>query len=140
VSEDKTRSAAEDVLRRLDELLASSGWSVSLGTLKSPRFSIVFEHPLTPDVILSLDSEKNTMQENLDRFLEQPEFARIKEAPRDVPHAALMRAIRENAKGLQWPTSVTERLALILEKHGLLTEAEAEWLEEAGSAWSDAGV
>ena len=135
MSESATRSTATEVILRLQRLLAPYGWSITLGTFKPTLFSIVFEHPLTSDVILSADSEKQTMHDNIDRFLDQPEFDRIRQAPPGIPHAQLIRAIRENAKGLEWPESVVERLALILETQGLLTEAEAAWLEDAGSAW-----
>jgi hypothetical protein len=137
MNETTTRTAANEVISRLEERLAPSGWNVHLGTIKPPRFSIVFEHALTSDVILSVDSEKGSTEGKIDEFVSHPEFERMREAPIEAPHAELIRAIRENAKGGEWPADVIERLALILKVQGLLSAAEAEWLERAGAAWSD---
>ena len=101
---------------------------------RGPRFSIAFEHPLTGILTVSLDSQKD-FRASLEQVIARPEFATVARAPADVPHARLLGAIRENAKGLDWPPSVIERLAVILEVHGVLTSEEAEWLEDAGAAW-----
>jgi hypothetical protein len=135
VSGDEAKLVGEQTTQTIAARLAEHGWTVALNSVKPPRFSISFEHPLTSDVILSLDSTTDSLQSNVERFLNRREFATVRAAPSEIPHAGLLRAIRENAKGLEWPPSVIERLALILGANGALTGDEAEWLETAGAAW-----
>jgi hypothetical protein len=125
-----------DQLRQeIEARLAPDGWIVEARVSRPPRFSLAFQHPLTSDTSVSLDSTKD-YRRTLERFLGSSEFDLVANAPRDVPHARLIRAIRENAKGFEWPPSVTERLALIFELEGILTPEEARWLDTAGAAWA----
>jgi hypothetical protein len=116
----------ETLQREIEDRLSENGWTVEATVSQmAPRFSVSFEHPLTSDVVLSLDSEQD-YRGAVERFLASPEFDVVAKAPSDTPHARLIRAIRENAKGMDWPPSVIERLALILGLEG----------DSAGAAWS----
>jgi len=124
-----------DLQRELEGQLSANGWKVEAGVGEhAPRFWVSFWHPLSSDASVSFDSEKD-WRRSLERLLQRPEFKIIESAPREIPHTRLIRAIRQNAKGFEWPPSVVERLALILGGEGVLTPDEANWLDKAGPAW-----
>jgi hypothetical protein len=52
-----------------------------------------------------------------------------------IVHESLLGSIRVAARANQWEPSVVAIVARVLRHEGVLTDAEAEWLEEAGPAW-----
>ena len=73
IGEAEALSALVDgIQQELADRLATNGWSIDarVGGF-APRFSILFQHPLTSDFVVSLDSEKD-FRPTLDRFLANP--------------------------------------------------------------------
>lgn len=73
----------------------------------------------------------------MDRALDRREFRVIAEAPKEPPHASLLGKIRTAAQVSHWSPEVVATVARVLQSEDLLTEAEAEWLEMAGPAWTE---
>jgi len=135
---DEPSERARAIVDGLRTSLAPVGWTIEAHPSVGPRVQIRFAHPLTATFTLSSDLSADSSDATIERFLRRPEFALIAQAPKDVPHASLIRAIREHARGARWPIPVTQDLALILRAHDVLTPEESEWLSRAGPCWPDA--
>jgi hypothetical protein len=128
----------EELAATIGTRLGGDGWTVIGHPSTPPRFTFVFAHPLTADCILSVDPTAGSAEDTVERFLGRPEFDVISKAPKDLPHASLVRSLRENARGEKWPPSVLQGVARVLRGHDLLTSGEADWLTQAGPCWLDA--
>jgi len=128
----------EELAATIGARLGGDGWTVNGHPSTPPRFTFVLAHPLTADFILSVDPTSDSAEDTIERFLCRSEFAVISKAPKDLPHASLMRSLRENARGEQWPPFVLQGVARVLRGHDLLTSDEADWLTQAGPCWLDA--
>ena len=125
------------VERELTSRLSADGWTVTVSMEHPPRIGMTFAHDLTATFFYSGDTSKPGFWNSVDAFLSKPEFDRIRERPTDAPHAALIRSLRENARGARWPNETLDVIANVLEGHDVLTAAEASWLRAAGPAWDD---
>jgi hypothetical protein len=122
-------------LAKLREELARSGWKIVHN--KTPdALAISISHDLSTDMTLVM-SERDDRPPALvvGDFLESHEVRAIARAPRDMPHRGLVGAIRTAAAGGQWRTPVVTSIARLLRGHGILTDSESLWLEEAGVPW-----
>ena len=128
----------EEKLRfaRVEERLAPDGWEVGFSALPA-AFTVVVRHELSTRggaTFLRGDGEGGELL--LEKWLGHPEFGRIARRPREMPHHRLVQRIRQSAQAGHWPTNVIPSLARVLVAESLLTDEEADWLADAGPAWS----
>jgi hypothetical protein len=81
-----------------------------------------------------------TAIKRLSHLLDRREFSVVASAPRDLPHAMMMRQLRERATVDDWLPIVLGGIAEVLAHNGALTEAEADWLATAGGCWCEPGA
>lgn len=129
----------EEKLRfaQVEERLAPDGWKVGFRALPA-AFTVAVRHELSKEggaTFLRGDSEGGELL--LEKWLGHPEFGRIARRPREMPHQRLVQSIRQSAQAGHWPPNVIPSLARVLVADALLTEEEAEWIADAGPAWSD---
>lgn len=124
---------AQILLRETIRRLSPDGWTVETRESPSPSwFHIQIDHELSSGFSWGLRRDNDDHEARFESFMQNPEFAAIRTRPADVPHAPLIRSIRGAAGALDWPPSVVENLADILEGHGLLTPSEGAWLRAVG--------
>jgi hypothetical protein len=130
------KTSAQEVARQISDVLVPSGWTVELSTLTLPRFTISVDHELTSPFMLGMDASKESLQGSVARFLNRFEFDAIRRRP-EVPHAALLSALRALARMSRWDQLSLARLAETLASFDLLTSEEAAWLAYAGPSWAE---
>lgn len=131
---------SEESLRTLslvDGRLGPDGWEVTEGYAGESTFSIDIRHALTSDHAFVFDNEDADKTRFLERCLSQREFRVIASRPPEIEHESLLRKLRACAQGFRWEHTEVATVARMLRNEGVLTDAEAEWLELAGPAWSE---
>jgi hypothetical protein len=116
--------------------LEPQGWKLTLEKASATAFAITFEHELTCPYGVHFDRERPDNQDVLERTLERFEFRAIAERPVQLPHAKLLRSIRQAAMGWRWPPTVIPLMAGILLENDVISDTEAVWLEYAGPSWA----
>jgi hypothetical protein len=130
------KSEDENIIEEAHRLLTPNGWNIQLVSAET-EFALELSHELTTPTVLGFLRSGGDNLQSLRRMVERREFGTIERRPADTPHAPLIRAFRESAGANGWDPSVLAIVARVLATHGLLTESEAEWLAEAGAAWSN---
>lgn len=125
---------ADAILERARAALEPHGWKVWIKTY-SAISCLVTEHQLTPPMSFAFDDTSDPA-EFVASVLAEPEFRTIEARPRDVPHAPLLKNLRDAAAANGWPPPLLDILARVLSASAVITDEEAAWLAEAGAPWS----
>jgi hypothetical protein len=129
---------ATDVLAYVRSRLESDGWEVRMHEPSSETSAgIDLSHPLTSGSAFAWRSDDPNPIAFVASCLTDREFEVIRSRPTQMPHESLIGRIRVSAQANSWDADVVAVVARILRHEGLLTDAEAAWLEEAGPAWHD---
>jgi hypothetical protein len=126
--------ASRRTLERVRDRLRRDGWAVGQG-YTGEYFNIKLQHPLTSGFGFGFPNDEDDHTAFVERALAAREFRVIAERPDPIVHESLLGSIRVAARANQWEPSVVAIVARVLRHEGVLTDAEAEWLEEAGPAW-----
>jgi hypothetical protein len=121
---------------QVQERLAPEGWEVRFKSFPA-TFTVVVKHELSTEGGVTFVRGDGREEELLTAWFGKPEFGRIARRPLEMPHVQLVQSIRQSALAGQWPSNVIPSLARVLVAESLLTDEEAEWLADAGPAWSD---
>lgn len=132
---DPYSESGERSLDRISAEISPDGWSVSLDPVDPPWIRLRLNHPLSAELILTLDTGRN-VDHAIDETLRAREFAIIRDAPRQSPRASLMRVLRQRSGAFGWTQETLGQVAEILRIHNLLTVDEASWLGRAGVPWA----
>ena len=124
----------ETYISELRTRLGEHGWRIELDT-SDPWACVTLNHDLTTPISFSFPNEKESLEQMMIEGLKSPEFAIIAKAPSAIEHASLMKAVREAATVHSWDSQVIAVIARILQAHGVITNDEAHWLENAGHPW-----
>lgn len=128
--------SVEEVVDELRRELEPRGWKLQVSTEDSEYDTVILEHPLTTPFEFSFNSNEPTGA-TVSRLLQRTEFGAIADAPDALPHVQLLGKLRSVAPVWGWDDRALTGIARVLRSEGLLTEAEADWLEAAGPAWAD---
>jgi hypothetical protein len=128
----------DEIFHEACRLLEPDGWHLEI-RLGASEFAIDLSHVLTTPTTLGFldadETERNLAA--LQQILQRREFEIIRERPISIPHASLIRSMRETATANKWNDEIVAILARMLANHDLLTTAEADWLAMAGPAWNE---
>lgn len=130
----------EQAVAKLLEELARYGWMVTEEKTKD-AIAITMSHELSTRRTLVLrTADSRSPEVTVRNFLKRyySEFRAVGRAPEATPHRALLGELRSAAFAGQWPAAVVISIARLLARHGVLTEAESLWLEDAGVPWLSA--
>jgi hypothetical protein len=127
--EDEGEIFYQEAVRHLEP----DGWHVELRDFP-PRFFIQVDHVLSSGYGWGFVRGARDNTARFENFMREPEFEAIRTRPEKIEHAELIGSIRMASFSLQWPPSVLESLAPILESFALLTREESEWLYTVGGA------
>jgi len=136
-----TTDGGGDLIHRVaafvKERLEADGWRVEADLRLEHMANCTVRHELSTQAGFGIapDSPDDRAFAFVERFLAHREFEVIARRPA-TPHASLIQRFRQTAQANRWPVETLEMAAWVLEEEGLLGEAEAEWLSEAGPAWS----
>lgn len=121
----------------MSELLGPEGWKLELEK-SSTTFSIRMSHELstTRGISLFLDHPASDSWEFVEQqILSAPERLVVARRPQDMPHSQLIQSLRQTAQANFWTHNILVMIALVLRRHGVLTQEEAGWLGYAGVPW-----
>jgi len=122
-------------LKRFRAALEADGWTVEAGDIHEDWWSVSVDHPLSNHSGFSGPmGRKDKSDRFIERCLKSREFRTITERP-EIVHEALIGQIRRAALTNSFDRRVVAIFARILRDQQLLTDEEAEWLEDAGPAW-----
>jgi hypothetical protein len=133
------RQPTESSLRTLDAVarrLRPEGWDVSQGYCDS-YFNIKLDHPPTSGFGFGFPNDDADHSDLVEGVLSGREFRVITSRPNEIVHESLLGRFRTAAQANQWDHDVVAIVARVLRHEGVLTDAEAEWLEKAGPAWTE---
>jgi hypothetical protein len=128
--------SSRQILERVRDRLRPDGWDVSQG-YTGEYFNIKLDHPLTSGFGFGFPNDDDDHTAFVERTLARREFRVIAERPDPIVHESLLGRIRVAAQANQWPHDVVAIVARVLRHEGVITDAEAEWLEDAGPAWTE---
>ena len=120
----------------IEERLTPHGWQVAVRTMSS-WVNVRVEHELSPSSALGFPDDDSDQTKLVETWLSGSEFSAVAQAPGDVPHAPLIKRIRDAAAANGWGDDVVTPLAGLLADVGVLTLDEGAWLELAGPAWHE---
>ena len=128
--------SAREAASVFENTLKADGWEVET-TLTPAGVHIEVDHPLSSPYGFNFRNDASDHLPYVRSSLLGREFFTIAARPEDIPHADLLKRLREVAAANRWDPKVLAVLAQVLESQSLLTTEESEWLESAGAAWSD---
>lgn len=133
-----------DPASAMDDLVAlvereAPGWSIACkGRGHEDSIRLHLTHPLAHDGV-HLDcnpvDDKQALLSRVQDSLRRLPMYRVLSAAEDVEHVALLRDLREMADGGRLHSWVRRGFADVLRKHGILTEAEADWFGNVSSGY-----
>lgn len=132
---DQDQAELDRAVEMLRARLSAQGWTVTLRPRTGTAWPrINFEHELSGEMGLLINPSEDVAPQ-VEGFVRDSnaEFDAIGHRPPDMPHAALIGDLRERAHG--WERRQIHVVAVMLLKHGVLSEAEARWMSEAGPAF-----
>ena len=103
-------------------------WRVTVRDAPAGRASIEVAHPLTTPHGLDFDDDDRDHLRFIESFLGCREIRILAEAPEAVPHARLIRRLRDVAAANEWSTDMLAVLAVVLADQDVLTAEEGGWL------------
>src|SRR4051812_47160708 len=124
------RERAERIRTDLDDRLAPDGWSITLHEVDG-AFHIEFDHELSMPFAFGFGKDPEIDERRMTELLARAEFEVIRARPASVEHGPFLKNIRTMAGSMKWDPNVVAVVARSLGVHGLLPEAEADWLERA---------
>jgi hypothetical protein len=126
----------------LRDRLEPDGWRVEVDSRFGQMANFTVRHDLSTQAGFGIlpDSSDERAFAFVERFLAHPEFELMARRPPATPHVSLIQRFRQTAQANQWSVETLAMAAWTLQHEGLLTEAEAEWLAEAGPAWATEGL
>lgn len=115
--------------------LASLGWTIRLSE-DSYSIHLKAEHALTGSTLYSIPKTlglaPEEVEQRLETFLNQPEFAAMRRAPVDSTNSAVIRELRRGISAYGWSQEMVDQMCHSLISAGCLVPFEAEWIMEMG--------
>lgn len=135
-SPDKLTDQSQRSIERIRRATEPYGWTVT-ASLRNGHVGVTCTHDLSEQHTIGFANDEDSHAEFVERCLAHREFAVIASRPDEMPHVSLVRKLRRAAsRGTIWDEHGLEMVAMILGGEGVLTQAEAAWLEAAGPTWS----
>ena len=121
----------------MEEELRATAWAVRT-RVSGHNVSIGVQHPLSAPTSFNFHNDERDHSAFISRSLAHPEFETVASGPRSSPQASLIGHFRAAAATYSWDSPVLATVASILHSHGVLTDAEAEWLARSGpTRWGE---